>query len=125
MFDVQLTWYIYIGEDLKRDQTIKFPFSRSFKEGYSPLDLLVTDSLYYSTATVAPTYPGPHVKVSCDLHSDLTGVAKKHFDKRIGADGETYYHLRYYLVVCTAAANLKFSLEIKGKEMGSVEATYT
>lgn len=110
---------------MKRDQTIKFPFSRSFPEDYSPLDLIFTDSLYYSTATVAPTYPGPEVKVSCVLHSDLTGVTKKNFKKVTGADGETYYQLNYHLVVCTAAANLKFSLEIKGKEMGSVEATYT
>lgn len=63
--------------------------------------------------------------MSCVLHSDLTGVSKSNFTKLTGADGETYYKLKYHLVVCTAAANLKFSLQINGTEMGSVEATYT
>ncbi len=26
---IKMTWYIYIGEDLKRDQKIKFPFYRT------------------------------------------------------------------------------------------------
>lgn len=87
-------------------------------------ELIVTSTLHYSEATAAPSYPGPKVKECCNVRSDLTGVNRASFVKRTGADGRIYYDLHYHLVVCTAAANLKFSLEIDGVEMGSVQATY-
>ncbi|KAJ0108760.1 hypothetical protein J7T55_011251 [Diaporthe amygdali] len=122
----KLTWYIYKGEDLKRDQTIKFPFVRTLKQGFTPINLLFTDTLYYSEATVAPTYPGPQVKECCMISSNLIEVANpRNLVKRTGADGKIYYDLNFNLVISTAAANMKFSLEFKGQEMGSVEATYT
>lgn len=114
-----------MGEDLKRDQTIKFPFVETFRKNYTLADLIVTNTLHYSEAPAAPTYPGPLVKDCCQVRSDLTGVNPANFVRRTGADGKTYYDLSYKLVVCTAAANLKFSLEIDGEELGSVEATYT
>lgn len=52
-------------------------------------------------------------------------VDPANFVRRTGADGKTYYDLAFKLVVSTAAANLKFSLEVDGEELGSVEATYT
>lgn len=113
-----------MGEDLKRDQTIKFPFVRTLGKNYKKSDLIVTNVLYYSEATVAPSYPGPQVMESCRVRSDLTGVDRAKLVMFTGADGKTYYDLEFNLVVCTAAANLKFSLEIDGVEMGSVEATY-
>lgn len=88
-------------------------------------DLIFTNTLHYSEATAAPSYPGPQVKDCCQVRSDLTGVNPANFIRRTGADGKTYFDLEYNLVVCTAAANLKFSLEIDGVELGSVEATYT
>lgn len=88
-------------------------------------DLLLTDKLLYSEATVAPSYPGPAVKVCCQLRSDLREVSPENFVRRIGVDGKTYWDLHYDLVLYTEAANLKFSLEIDGVAMGTVEANYT
>ncbi|KAK7697956.1 hypothetical protein SLS64_013043 [Diaporthe eres] len=121
----KVIWYIYMGEDLKRDQTIKFPFRRTFREDYRISDLIMTSTLHYSEAVAAPSYPGPQVKKCCKVRSDLTEISPHHFIKWTGADGRIYYDVRFNLVLCTAAANLRFSLEIDGKEMGSVEATYT
>lgn len=41
-----MTWFINIGDDIARDQSIKFPFYRSIKEDYAPSDLIFTDNLY-------------------------------------------------------------------------------
>jgi len=43
---------------------------------------------------------------------------------KIGADGETYVDVNYDLVVSLKSALMRFSLEIKGKEFGSVVANY-
>lgn len=41
-----MTWYINIGDDIQRDQKIKFPFFRDIHENYSPNDLIFHDHLY-------------------------------------------------------------------------------
>ena len=40
-----MTWYIKIGDDLKRDQVIRFPFFRNIPLDYKPEHLLFEDSL--------------------------------------------------------------------------------
>jgi hypothetical protein len=42
------TWYINIDDDLRRDQTIKFPFFRSIDGDYSQDDLIIRNELYES-----------------------------------------------------------------------------
>lgn len=113
-----------MGQDLIRDQSIKFSFYRTLRKDFVLHDLIFKDTLYYSEAKVAPGYPGPDVKRCCRIRSDLRGINKNKMDERIGADGLIYYDITHDLVVSTAAANLKFSLEFDGVEMGSVEATY-
>lgn len=120
----KMTWYIYKGEDMKRDQVIKFGFFRTINFRYHPADLIFWDELWYSENNVSPTYPGPAVKTSCKVRSDLRGANHKCFKQRIGDDGKLYLDVFYTLAVSTATANLKFSVEFEGKEMGSVEATY-
>lgn len=121
----KMTWYIYKGEDLKRDQVIKFPFYRTIPAQYTPHDLIFHDSLRYSDASLAPTYPGPEVKINCSVRTDLRHVGKETFHKKNGDDGKLYYDVHYDLVLCTTDANMKFSLEVDGRELGSVEASYT
>lgn len=41
-----MTWYINIGDDIQRDQKIKFQFYRDIDEDYSPDDLIFSDRLY-------------------------------------------------------------------------------
>ncbi|KAG6355052.1 hypothetical protein INS49_004133 [Diaporthe citri] len=120
----KLSWFIYMGADLKRDQTIKLPFFQSLKKFFTPDDLIFDDELLFSEAKTAPDYPGPDVKKCCTVKADLSGVKKNQLVRRTGADGKIYFDLHYYLVLNTTQANLKFSVEFKGKEMGSAEATY-
>lgn len=119
------TWYVYMGEDLKRDQPIKFGFRRDINEIHDDEDLVFVDYLVYSESKVAPVYPGPDVKVSCKLRSDLSRVNKNLFEKRTGIDGKPYLRVKYTLALSTDAANMRFSLEFDGTEIGSVEASYT
>ncbi|KUI64110.1 hypothetical protein VM1G_10883 [Cytospora mali] len=92
---------------------------------HSNSDLIFYDSLVYSETKAAPTYPGPDVKTSCKLVSSLSSVDKSLFTKRIGVDGHPYLDIHYHFVISTAAANMKFSLEFEGTQVGSVETTYT
>lgn len=41
-----MTWFINIGDDILRDQKIKFSFFRSIDEDYSPRDLIFKDTLF-------------------------------------------------------------------------------
>jgi hypothetical protein len=120
-----MTWYVYIGEDLKRDQKIKFPFYRTLNNNFSDSELIFSDVLMESQSKTPPTHPVEgETKTNCTLTSNMTSVDRSNFVKRTGVDGQTYYDVHYDLVVATQSANMKFSLEINGKEMGSVEAKY-
>ncbi|CAN8104679.1 unnamed protein product [Discula destructiva] len=122
----KLSWYIYKGEDLKRDQVTRFSHFRTLKRQYNPDDLIFHDVLSYSEADAAPTYPDHSTKTACHLRTDLRGLEKAALGlkPRDGVDGKPYYDLSYDLVLPTADAHLKFSLEIHGQELGSVEASY-
>ncbi|OTA93248.1 hypothetical protein M434DRAFT_11786 [Hypoxylon sp. CO27-5] len=122
---VSNTWYIYAGEDLKRDKKIKFPFCRNIDaDDYTDNDFILNDDLLSSDRTSAPTHPAHDTKINCTLTTDLSQVDKSIFKTRRGVDGKMYYQVAYDLVISTTAANMKFSFEIRGKQMGSVEATY-
>lgn len=41
-----MTWYINIGDDLLRDQRIKFPFIRDLDIDYGASDLIFVCTLY-------------------------------------------------------------------------------
>lgn len=121
----KMTWYIKKGENLRRDQPIKFPFYRTLRSDFQPQDLIFQDDLLYSEAPRAPNYPGRSVKTCCTLRADLRDVDYGHLVPKVGDDGNNYFKVSYNLVVSTAKANLRFSLEIGGQEMGSVEASFT
>ncbi|KAI1428888.1 actin-like ATPase domain-containing protein [Xylaria sp. FL1777] len=118
------TWYIEIGEDLKREQTIKFPFERHLIVPYSPSQLIFFDDLITSETKLPPQHPGLDTKVNCTLKSDLSRVDKDLFREYKGVDGKNYVEINYDLVISTAAANMKFSLELDGKNVGSMDARY-
>lgn len=117
-------WYINKGEDLKRDQRVKFRFYRAIGNDHRPHELIFNQELLYSDTDRAPAYPEASVKTLCKLRADLRQVDKSSFQQKVGVDGNTYFKVLFDLVVCTTAAHLKFSLEIEGKEMGVVDATY-
>jgi hypothetical protein len=121
----QMTWYIYQGEDLKREQVMRFPFYRTLNDGYKPEELIFKDKLIQSELKVAPTHPSASAtRTNCELTADLRTVDKSEIKKRLGQDGKTYHDVFYDLAVTIKPAIMKFALEIKGKEIGSIEANY-
>ncbi|KAK3378394.1 Hsp70 family protein-like protein [Podospora didyma] len=123
----RMTWYIYSGEDLKRDQKIKFPFFRTLEDDFPDDDLLFDTELVESESKMPPTYPNPGIdtKTSCLCTSDLRTMDRSLLQKKAGTDGKTYYNVHYDLVVSTEAANMRFSLEVNGVEMGAVLEKYS
>lgn len=119
-----MSWFVYMGAELDRHETIKLPFTRTLDQHFSPSQLIFTDDLMFSETELAPEYPGDDVNTCCTVRSDLSGIRKRDLVRHRGANGRFYYRVDYQLVLCTAHANLKFSLEFNGMEMGSVEATY-
>lgn len=121
----QMYWYIHRGEDMRRDRKIIFPFKYSLEDDYTPSKLIFTESLYECSLDQAVKYPKKGVTSrNCRLTADLTSVSKHHFQKLTALDGMPYYDVHYDLVISTKTAIMKFSLEVDGKEMGSVEASY-
>lgn len=120
-----MTWYIYQGEDLKRDQKLKFPFYRSLEDGFSSDSLVFDDELIQCETLQPAKYPKEGLtRTNCQLTADLRNVDRSVFKKKMSLQNGTYYEVHYDLVVTIQAAVMKFSLEIDGKEMGSVEALY-
>ena len=120
-----MTWYIYQNEDLKREQKIRFPFLRYLTEQHSANDLIFKDELIQSEAIQPPKYPKAGLtKTNCTLTADFSGVDRSQFKQRMSLTGGPFYEIGYDLIVTLQSAMMKFSSEINGKEMGSVEAVY-
>ena len=120
-----MTWYINRGEDVKKDQTIKLPFERNLMDRYTDESLIFVSELLESEVDIAPTYPAYGLtKTNCTLTADLRKVDRGFFKKRTGADGRIYYDVLFDLVITMQSAMMKFSLEFRGKKMGSVDVDY-
>ena len=52
-----MTWYIHLGDDLKRERKMEFPFYRSWNHEPSGDELVFEDWLIESSIAVAPLYP--------------------------------------------------------------------
>lgn len=121
----QMTWYIEKGEDLQRDQKIRFPFHRRLAPDHTPDDLIFTQALHTDESTRAHKYPDESfVKQNCTLSADLRSIDESLLRNRVGVDGKPYVEVKFDLVISLKSALMKFSLEIKGKEYGSVAAKY-
>ncbi|CZT11384.1 related to hsp70 protein [Rhynchosporium agropyri] len=120
-----MTWYILCGEDLLREQVIKFPFYRSLREGFANSELIFKDELIQSESKTPPVHPAASTtKVNCVLTADLSTVDRRHLQRVVGQDGNIYFDVHYDLLITIKPAMMKFSLEVKGKEMGTVMAKY-
>ena len=120
-----MTWYIEKGEDLQRDQKICFPFQRRLAPDYVPDDLVLKVALHTDESTRAHKYPNNNVvNLNCKLSADLRSIDRSLLKDKIGADGKPYVEVKFDLVISLKSALMKFSLEIKGKEYGSVAAKY-
>jgi hypothetical protein len=122
----QMTWYINTGDDLVRAQPIKFPFFITLPDGYSSSQLIFKTNLLQSESKIAPIYPSSSATpTNCTLTADLTSVDRNTFQKRIGVeDKKVYWDVHYDICITVQPAMMRFSLEVRGKEMGCVEARY-
>ncbi|KAM5526222.1 hypothetical protein QSH57_001883 [Fusarium oxysporum f. sp. vasinfectum] len=121
----RMTWYIIMGETLRRDRNERYPFHRYIPKSYSENDLRFRDELWMSETQVQPQHPTKDVKLNCILKSDLTTVDRSRFKEVVGIDGREWLKVQYDLVISTREAAMKFWLEFDGKEAGSILATYT
>ncbi|KAK2691598.1 hypothetical protein QWA68_007810 [Fusarium oxysporum] len=121
-----MTWYINIGDNLVRDQTIKFPFFSNLTNIDDPSWLILHNTLFECEERTAPRHPLSSGKFSsnCILKSDMSTVPKSKFEKKIDQKGLPYWQLDYDLVVSLKSAVMKFSIEIDGESFGSVNAKY-
>ncbi|KAK5223509.1 hypothetical protein LTR72_004895 [Exophiala xenobiotica] len=121
----KMTWYIEKGEDLQRDNKIVFPFFRRLSPEFPDTHLVFTDTLYSDESARANPYPKEGaVKKNCTLTADLRSINRSLLQNKVGADGKSYVDVNYDLVVTLKSAQMRFSLEVKGKEFGSVNAKY-
>ncbi|KEZ45057.1 hypothetical protein SAPIO_CDS2479 [Scedosporium apiospermum] len=112
-----MSWFIYRGEDLVRGKKIKLPFYRSLGGSYPRgRELQFVDHLYECNALLAPAHP----------NGDLSAAPRTCFTtKQRPSDGEFYTEIHYHLVIENDSSGLmKFSLEVDGKECGTVNAKY-
>ncbi|PNP76464.1 hypothetical protein FNYG_10202 [Fusarium nygamai] len=120
----RMTWYILMGETLRRDRNERYLFHRHIPKSYSENDLRFQDELWMSETQVQPQHPTKEVKLNCVLKSDLTTVDSSRFKEVVGFDGREWLRVEYDLVISTRDAAMKFWLEFDGKEAGSILATY-
>ena len=121
----KMTWYINRGEDMKRDQRISFPFVRELPEDFAPESLVFRDNLIESSLEDAARYPKQGItQTNCTLDVDLRDMDRSLLKKSMGVNGKSYYTLYYNIVVTMERAIMKFSVEVDGKEVGSMQARY-
>jgi hypothetical protein len=56
------------------------------------------------------------------LKADLRNVSRDTFVHKVSLDGSPYVEIWYKLVINIQTVRMIFSIEVKGKELGSVEA---
>ncbi|KAK1831182.1 hypothetical protein QBC39DRAFT_372068 [Podospora conica] len=122
-----MTWYIHKDDELVRDKKIKLPFCTSWPGSTPPKgpSLILKNTLLESDAPIAPAHPTT-TTVNCVLTTNLSTVPAKCFIRKYRAsDDAPYVRLSYNLLVENNQSGLmKFSLEVEGKEYGSVDTTY-
>lgn len=121
-----MTWYIFEGDELKRDHKIIFSFSVSCWKDCSKDDMIFKVKLIQCGAKQPPNYPDDSTKIDCTLTTNMTGIDCSLLKEYSSPNGSIYYKLPLDLAVTLQAASavMKFSSEVDGKETGSVEASY-
>ncbi|KAK1835325.1 hypothetical protein QBC39DRAFT_274984 [Podospora conica] len=126
---LRMAWLIEIGHNIQRDQQIRSKGHRFLKEGYQPSDLVFTEELIECSDMEAPTHfdKGDNIRPNCSLEWDARSLPQEKFEKRykdLCADFCDSYAIPYDFVIEIKSAVMKFSVEMDGENMGSVEAKY-
>ena len=109
-----MTWFINMGDDIQRNQEIKFSFYRSIDEDYTPNNLIFSDTLYECADRYVqlpnPGFPVPRpdpltsspmhrqaprhqskgnkIGPNCKLTTDLRSLSSNRFRKRVDKEGK-------------------------------------
>lgn len=108
-----------------RNQKVRFKFYRALPPNFQGSELIFTIPLLHSNNKSPPVYPSSAAtELNCNLVTDLRGVNRNRFPKRVGADGLLYTYVNFDVAITMVSAVMKFSLELDGREMGAVQANY-
>lgn len=102
---------------------IRINFRALIDHPYDVSDLTFYHTLYFSKSPTPQVYPDSNVFNCCRLKSHLWTARHTMRKTPVGVNGKPYWTINYDLVVA-AKASLEFSIEIDGKDYGSVEASY-
>ena len=116
-----MDWHITEGQELTEEK-IRINVVRNIDHPYDTSDLCFENTLWFSNTLLPQVYPDDKVAKCCRVKSSLW-AARHTMEKIKGENGKPYWTMDFDLVVA-AKANLEFSVEIDGKEYGSVEASY-
>ncbi|KAM3494059.1 hypothetical protein MY3957_002655 [Beauveria namnaoensis] len=140
----RMSWHITIGDNIKRNDKIRLGFYRHLPENFTANDAVFKSTLYDCVDENAPIHRSKsrNVKVNCVVYADVSKVPLSKFSKRTRKHsqalvskqagfpsetddhGETYWEVTYDLVICFDSAVMKFSMELDGETLGSVEARF-
>ena len=125
----RMTWFIHQGDDLMRACPIEVDCWAAFTEKPSFDTSQEVSILWECEDPVPPRHPrGDRIKSNCTLTADLSGIPKKHLEKKVGhdADGSIFqwWLLRFKFVVTFQSGPMLFSINCHGEQYGSVEVTY-
>ncbi|KAK8068095.1 hsp70 protein [Apiospora saccharicola] len=118
----RMEWHITKGQELTEEK-IRIHVRRKIDHPYDSSDLCFEHVLWFSKTPLPQVYPDDKVALCCHLKSFMW--AARHTMKKIpqGVNGRPYWNMDFDLVVA-AKAILEFSVEVAGKEYGTVEASY-
>ncbi|KAK8102669.1 hypothetical protein PG984_015815 [Apiospora sp. TS-2023a] len=117
----RMDWHITKGQELTEEK-IRINVFRKIDHPYDPSDLCFQHTLWFSKTPLPQVYPDDKMARCCRLKSFMW-AARHTMEKIQGENGKPYWTIDFDLVVA-AKANLEFSVEVAGKEYGTVEASY-
>jgi molecular chaperone DnaK (HSP70) len=122
-----MMWFVNRGNDLYEDEEQVFRLYRNVAVGES---LKRTEDLVasYDDSRKGPQYyDASTCRRHVSLKVDLSKVPKNEFEKKMGANGKEYYHIRFDILATFRSAEVEYKWRLcsSGKIHGSVKARYT
>ncbi|TWU72224.1 hypothetical protein ED733_003541 [Metarhizium rileyi] len=120
----KMSWFIHIGDDIRRDQKVKYTFIHILEEDDFGKEMVFSCELWECQDRTPPVYPSKsrNLKTNCIVKWDATGIPISKCVQRTGPNGKVFYDLFFDLIVTLESALMTFSVEFEGRTMGSVEA---
>jgi len=123
---IQMTWFVSKGQELDTARRITHPFYQDFSTDYDfARNLIFSCELLECEENKGPRYKTDAVTINCRVTVDLRNMDHSGWERKYDAvDGVPYIRVWYDLVVEVDNALMKWSAEVKGKEVGVVDVRY-